>query len=387
MARGSIRPRSRGTYEIRYDLPKGPDGKRRVKQETVKGNKKAAQAVLTQRLANLDKPEAQKASEKSVRESYQDFLNERAGKNLRPATVKNYNRFFKQYVLPECGEKPLAGVHREDLQRVIEHMVDADLAPGTIKANAHYLKGFFSWAVRAERLDESPARKLTLPEDSRTSTAEILSAEEVPEVLGLLEGTPYWLPTFLGLYTGMRPGEVLGLSWEDIDLKNGKVFVRHTLNPAGEPFFLGPPKTRTSERNIAVSPEVIRILRDRQQRMPDTCWYGTIAIVGNRRKQAIVPVEFRQVCAQADGRIVKATPWGDALRSKMRGAGLKPIRLHDLRHTHASLLLLDNVPMHVVSRRLGHSTIQTTINTYGHLLPNSDQEAAARFEGIIDAEA
>ena len=391
MPRGSIRQRSKGSWTFRYDLPRGADGKRRVKQVTVRGTKRETEAVMVQTLANLGKSESEKASERSIRETYQDFLKERAGKNLRPgnlrhSTVDRYNNVFKNYILPECGEKPLAEVDRDTLQRVIEHMVDAGLAPGTIKVNTHYLKGFFSWAVRAERLVESPARKLTLPEVSRTSTAEILSAEEVREVLNLLEDTPYWLPSFLGLYTGMRPGEVLGLCWEDVDFLKGRILVRHTLNPAGGSFFLGPPKTKTSERSIAVSPEVMRVLRDYQKRMPDAFWYETTATVGNRLKRVRVPVEFRQVCAQADGRIVKAKAWGDAFRSKMRGPGLKPIRLHDLRHTHASLLLLDNVPMHVVSRRLGHSNIQTTINAYGHLLPNSDQEAAARFEGIIDAE-
>ena len=386
MARGSIRPRSRSTYEIRYDLPKGPDGKRRVKQETVKGNKKAAQAVLTQRLANLDKPEAQKASEKSVRECYQAFLKERADNDLRPGTVKGYNNLFRNYLLPECGEISLAGVCREDLQRVIQRMVGSGLGSNTIKVNSLYLKGFFSWLVRAQWLTESPATGLTVPAVSHTSTVEILSPEEVREVLGLLEGTPYWLPTFLGLYTGMRPGEVLGLSWEDIDLKNGKVFVRHTLNTADKAQLLSPPKTRTSRRSIAVSPEVVRVLRDRQRQMPDSFWEETTTKVGNRLTRVIVPVEFRQVCAQKDGRIVKAGPWGVVFRSKLHHAGLRPIRLHDLRHTHASLLLLKGVPMVVVSRRLGHASITTTIDLYGHLLSDSDPEAALRFEGIIDAE-
>ena len=131
----------------------------------------------------------------------------------------------------------------------------------------------------------------------------------------------------------------------------------------------------------------MRVLRDRQQRMPETFWYQTTVTVGNRKKRVVVPVEFPQVCAQPDGRITNAKSWGYAFRSKLRGAGLKAIRPHDLRHTHASLLLLNRVPMLVVSRRLGHAKIQTTIDKYGHLLPSSDPEAAAQFEGIIDAAA
>ena len=386
MARGSIRKRSKGTYVLRWDLPRGADSKRVVTQKTVRGNRKTADAVMARIMADLDKSETQKASEKPVWQNYQDFLEERTDKDLRSGTVKGYNNVFKNYILPECGEVPLAGVGRENLQRVIQRMVDAHLDPYTIQVDYQYLKGFFSWAVRAKRLAESPATGLTLPEVSRKSKVEILSPEEVREVLNLLEDSPYWLPTFIGLYTGMRPGEVLGLAWEDVDFINDNIFVRHTLNPAGQSFFLGPPKTPTSERSIAVSPEVMRILRDRHQRIPEIFWYETTATVGNRRKRVIVPVEFRQVCAQVNGRIVKAAAWGRALHSKLRGAGLKPIRLHDLRHIHASLLLLKGEVMLVVSRRLGHKNIQTTIDEYGHLLPNSDPEAAARFEGIIDAE-
>ena len=387
MARGSIRKRSPRSYEIRWDVPVGEDGKRRVRQKTVQGNKKTAEAELNRILADLNKSDAERASEMPVQECYRRFLKERSGNDLRPGTVKGYNSFFKNYVLPECGEVPLARVDRENLQRVIQRMIDAHLAPYTIQVNYQCLKGFFSWTVKAHLLTKTPATGLTLPEVIRTSTAKILSAEGVRKVLDLLEGTPYWLPAFLGLYTGMRPGEVLGLSWEDVDLLNGKVFVKRTLNPAGEPFSLGPPKNESSERSIAVSQKVVRVLRDRRQKMPENFWHGTVETVGNRLKCVAVPVEFPQVCAQPDGRIVKAKAWGDAFRSKLPGAGLKAIRLHDLRHTHASLLLLDGMPMLVVSRRLGHATIQRTINQYGHLLPSSDLEAASGFEGIIDDEA
>ena len=235
MARGSIRKRSPRSYELRWDAPKGKDGKRRVRQKTVQGNKKAADSELHRVLADSNKSDAEIASEKPVQECYQRFLKERAGVDLRPGTVKAYNNLFKNYVLPECGGTPLARVDRETLQRVIQRMVDAGLKSSTIKANRGYMKGFFSWTVGYEWLTKTPATGLTLPEAFQTSTAEILSAEEVRKVLDVLEGTPYWLPTFLGLYTGMRPGEVLGLSWKNMDLLNDKIFVRNTLNPGGSP--------------------------------------------------------------------------------------------------------------------------------------------------------
>ena len=100
-----------------------------------------------------------------------------------------------------------------------------------------------------------------------------------------------------------------------------------------------------------------------------------------------VPMEFRQVCAESDGRILDGHRWRRAFRCKLRASGLKEVRLHDLRHIHASLMLLDGVPMHVVSKRLGHASIQTTIDQYGHRLPSTDADAASQFAGLLRMES
>ena len=401
MARGSIRKRSPGSYELRWDAPKGEDGKRRVRQKTVQGNKKAAETELNRIFADLSKSDAKRDSEEPVQECYRRFLDERAGQDLRPGTVRKYNSFFKNYALPECGGIPLARVDRTVLQRIIQRMIDSRLKPETISANHGCLAGFFSWVVQTKSLTNTPVKGLTLPECSRESSGVVLSAAEVRALLTLFENTPYWLPTYLAVYTGMRPGEILGLSWEDVNLDQGFLSVAHTLNsggeslnpggeslnPGGKSFFLGPPKTKSSKRRVAVSPEVVRVLQDRKQKMPENFWYQTREKVGDSLKCLAVPVDFPQVCSQPDGKIVRHKAWEDAFRSKLLGADLDPIRPHDMRHTHASLLLLDGMPMHVVSRRLGHARIQTTINLYAHLLPSSDPEAAGRFEAIIETES
>ena len=312
------------------------------------------------------------------------FLEERTGNDLRPSSVRGYKSFFKLYLLPECGEMPLAGVDRHALQQVIRRMIRRGLVPNTIHSKYGLMKGIFSWAVRAGFLPATPVKDLSLPERPHKSTAGcMLSVPEVVELLDSFEGTPYWLPVFLGLYTGMRPGELLGLSWDDVDLTQGTLSVRHTLNYRGGGVHLGPPKNRSSERSVAVSAEVVEVLRDREQRKPRDFWFGARAKVGERLEYLAVPVEFRQVCALPDGQVLSGRAWGRGFRSTLLRAGLRRIRLHDLRHTHASLLLLDGVPMPVVSERLGHSNIGTTVNLYGHLLPSSDPAAAARFADII----
>ena len=96
---------------------------------------------------------------------------------------------------------------------------------------------------------------------------------------------------------------------------------------------------------------------------------------------------FARCAPRADGKILTEGSWRDGFHSILRNQALTDLRLHDLRHIHASLLLLDNVPILVVSKRLGHADVRTTLKTYGHLLPTSDPEAADRIAGIINLES
>ena len=383
MARGSTTKTKSGAWLLRWDGPRHPDGTRNQQQRTMRVTKKEAEAELNRIEADLAKSPAEKAAEMPVAELCRLFLEERSGTVLRPGTISKYEQLFRLDLLPECGDVPLGQVGRSVLQGVIQRMIDRDLAPSTIEVRHAYMSGLFSWGVVAGYLPDTPVKRLSLPECLHESAGQILSAREAVEVPAIFADTPCWLPTFLALHTGMRPGEMLGLSWDDVDLVGGTLSVCNTAHWDSGGLRLGPPKTKSSERSVAVSEDVVAVLRDQEQKKPEDFWAKIRRKAGDHRESVFVPVEFRQVCAGPDGVILTARSWRHDFSSGLRRAGLKEIRLHDLRHTHASLLLLDNVPMHVVSKRLGHKSIQTTINLYGHLLPTSDAEAANRFSAIL----
>ena len=383
MGRSNVRKRSKGSWEIRYEKPAGKDGKRQQGSETVRGTKKAAQAVLSRIEAELSKTPAEKASEMPVEECCRLFLKERTGKDLRWSSGVAYKGFFKNYLLPECGHMPLATVDRGALQRVVNTMVDQDLDAVTVHSYWGYMTAVFSWAVKNNLLSGNPAKDLTLPEMSDEYPGQMLSAEEAGDLLAAFEGSPYWLPTFLGLHTGMRPGEVLGLSWDNVDLAGGTISVRHTLH-GGRGSYLGPPKNKASVRTISVPPVVVEALRELEERkLSNFCWLRRVKAGEGGGRFVSVPAEFRQVCAYPGGKIMTADNWGRAFRSTLCSAGLKKIRLHDLRHTHASLLIIAGEPIHLVAKRLGHANVQTTWKRYIHLLPSSDGDAAAHFADIL----
>ena len=400
MARGTVRSRSKGSWDLRWDEPRGEDGKRNQKSRVFRGTKKGAQAELIRIEAELNKSEAElnkseaelkksdaeRGSELPVAECCKLFLKERTGKDLRSGTSRGYQMFFRKYLFPECGDMPVAKVERSHLQRVVNTMVDCGLKANTVRRYSVFMKGLFSWAVAQKFLGGSPVngKVLSLPEKCRESSGQMLSGPEAVEHLSAFEGSPYGLPVLLGLYTGMRPGEVLGLSWDDVDLVRGTVSVRHSLD-VRYGFNLGPPKTPTSVRKIRVPPVVVEALREAGERKPANFWLSQKTKgEDGKLKPVSVPVEFRQVCAFPDGRIMTAKNWGKAFRSTLCAAGLRQIRPHDLRHTHASLLLLGGVPMYVVSRRLGHASVAFTVDLYGHLLPETDSDVASRLEEILE---
>ena len=387
MARGTVRKRSKETWEIRWDEPK-KDGKRQQRSKTFKGTKRAAEAELNRIEADLAKSPAERATERvsemPVSEFAEFFLKERTDVDLRHNTVRNYKGFFRNYLFPVCGELSLAIVDQPVLQKVIRSMIDARLAPTTIQGRVGYMQGFFSWAVEKKYLLSTPAEGLSVPKDSGESIGQMLSGPEVVDLLAALEGTPGWLPTFLAVHTGMRPGEVLALSWDDVDLVRGTVYVHHTMHRNRDcSLQIGPVKTKSSVRTIAIPPVVVEVLREVKKQMPEEFWFMAKTKLEGHLEYVYVPVDFRQVCAQPDGGVLIHDLWRREFRSISLRAGLRQIRLHDLRHTHASLLLLDGVPIHVVSRRLGHADVAITIKIYGHLLPSSDPDAALRFAAML----
>ena len=176
----------------------------------------------------------------------------------------------------------------------------------------------------------------------------------------------------LALQTGMRRGEVAGLCWDSVDLERRQVTVRRTLVQLRHGCQWGDTKTG-SRRTIAITEKVAGLLRAQLVRLE-----GCLQSQGHSGPAGTG-------CGRLDGEIMLPTALSQGFHVIRAKAGLTA-RFHDLRHTHASILLLNGVAIHVVKERLGHSRIQTTIDTYGHLLPTSDAMAADVVSRVLDGE-
>ena len=178
----------------------------------------------------------------------------------------------------------------------------------------------------------------------------------------------------LTLATGLRQGEALGLRWQDVDLDAGAIHVRHALLRMGSKVELVEPKTKRSRRRIAIPASVVALLREhRKRQLQDRLCAGT-------RWQDGDYVFTSSIGTPMDGADVTRR-----FQRLLAAASLPRMRFHDLRHGAASLLLAQGVHARVVMEMLGHSTIALTMNTYSHVIPELQREAADKMEAVLGA--
>ena len=199
-----------------------------------------------------------------------------------------------------------------------------------------------------------------------------LTLEDVPEFLEAAHETPYHVLFYTALYTGMRLGELLGLRWCDVDLYMACLSVTQALYKRSGVCMMVKPKSSHSRRRIALSPSLALLLRDHKAEQ--------------QVKRMLLRASLSDsdlVFCHPDGRPLDPGVVSHTFAKVLKKAGLPHIRFHDLRHTHATLLLKAGIHPKIVSERLGHANIGITLDTYSHVLPGLQERAAERFDDLI----
>jgi integrase len=197
-----------------------------------------------------------------------------------------------------------------------------------------------------------------------------MNPEEVKRFLKVATGSIFHHVFYLALFTGMRRGEILGLRWRDVDLDKAKVSIVQNLQRLpGRGFIIQEPKSSKGRRQVTLSPSATLMLREHRMQAQ-----AARVLLGRTLR------EDDLVFSHPDGSPVDPDSVSHAFIRIAHKAGLPGTRLHDLRHTHASLMLKAGVHPKVVSERLGHATISITLDTYSHVLPGIQEAAALLFE-------
>lgn len=330
-------------------------GRRRQKQRYAPDNRKDTARKLERAL--LDERDRgvvrRRGDALSVAGFLGQWLGEQERSGLRPSTVKRY-RELSRHVRDRVGDVPLAKLTPLNVRSVYSAMYAAGLSHKSA-LNAHrMLRKALGDAVRWEILDRNVTDVVEAPRAPRYEH-HVVSRDELDAVLDAADRTQFGPLIRVLAYTGLRLGEALGLTFADIDLVAGRAHVERSLDTRG---VLGRLKTARSRRTINLSPETLRVLAGRS----------------GEPNARVFPF------SQDDAR----NAWRFVIRPE---AGVSTgIRIHDLRHAHATFMLGAGQPLPVVSQRLGHSDPSITARFYSHALPGADAALAAAVDAVMGKE-
>jgi integrase len=298
-------------------------------------------------------------------------------RGLRDSTRLSYRTHLDHYLIPALGQYRLADLERRP--ELIEQMFSSlgtgvsgkPLSPSSVRRVYSTLRSALNSAVKRRMLGHNPALSVELPE-TRLYRPVVWDAQQVSRFLDAIQGHRLFALFALVVLTGLRRGEALGLRWSDVDLDEGVIDVRQPVVAVGREVRIGPPKTKAGERTVTLSEGTVAILREHQarQRRDRLAWGEAWQDTG-------------LVFTYEDGRMLRPDNVTHLFRRLAKEAGLPLIRLHNLRHTSASLALAAGVPMKAVSARLGHSSESITSALYTVVVPAVARDAAEQITSVV----
>ena len=301
--------------------------------------------------------EVERAGSQPFEAVAEQYLDELTG--AQPDTLAKYRRFIVND-LHNLRQKPVAEIGSADMTRWLRAVEKSGNSAKTITNKHTFISQVFNHALTRGAVTTNPARGLRIARTARKPNS-VFTPEEYQQLLAAV--TPHYRPLVRTLFeTGLRFGEAMALHVSDLDLADldgASLSVWRSVKQDGS---FGPPKTARGRRVVPLTPSTAAMLRD---------------LVVNRALNDLVFVNVNGQPVRQDTFYAR---WQEALK---RSGLAKRLRIHDARHTHASWLLAAGVPIHEVSAQLGHSNIQTTVNTYGHLLPGADERRRAALAQLL----
>jgi integrase len=373
-SRGQIICRGDDRYLIRLFLGRRPDGSRNYRSKTVRGTYKIADRELTKLLREIDTGTYVEPVKQSLQSYLEQWLVTTMSLKVSPRTLEDYESRLVRDIYPTIGHKRLDVLSRQDIQEVNAGLVRRGLAPRTVRYTHSVLKQALKQAVINGLLFRNPADHVTLPKQSRKEMS-ALSPDQVNRFLAATQGSEWYALWAVLILAGLRPGEALGLKWADLEGSTIRI-VRALKKGSDDTYYLAEPKTERSRRSVLLPKQVLNALQEHRATQA-----RRILKAGPRfeRNDLIFPNSLGQPMDISKVRRL--------FKSALSAAGLPEVRLYDLRHTHATLLLVLGENPKVVSERLGHSNISITLDTYSHVLPTMQEASVQRLETLLIATA
>ena len=372
---GSIRKRSDGRWEARFTTGFDPATGKQVQKSIYGKTQKEVREKLAQITVDLDDGTYMEPAKETVAEWMDIWLETYVKYSVKPYTLDAYQRDCNNYIKPALGNVRLSALTAPQIQRFYNSLLtEKSLPPKSVKNIHGVLHRALRQAMKLGMLRSNPTELCDLPKVRRKEIRP-MEQNEIQAFLRAIEGSKYEILYQVTLFTGMRQGEVLGLTWDCIDFKHQTIFVNKQLQKTkkvGGTYTLVPTKTGRS-RMITVAPSVMALLRKQRSQQaqmqllagPD--WENPWNLVftketGGHLSHFMVYRTFKEI---------------------VTGIGLDYARFHDLRHSYAVVSIESGDDIKTVQMNLGHATASFTLDVYGHVSQKMRQQSADRMEQFI----
>jgi integrase len=334
-----------------------------------------AEALKTKLLTEVSKDNYTAPTKLTVEAYLKEWLSGLPGP-VAPRTVQLYEYITRIHIVPAFGSRPLTQLRPAQIQSLYSSLLKSGLAPRTVQICHVCIHKALKAAVKTGLLAANPADNVTQVKPERHEI-KTLQEKEVNVFLAAAKKTSYYPLFFTYLYTGFRRSELLCVRWCDVDLLGMTLSINRSMEYIHGVVTFKAPKTKASRRLIALTPKNCIVLRELRDARDKT------------RQELDLPLTTDNdlvFCHEDDGTPMLPDTVTHAWIKLVRRNGYYGVRLHDARHTHASLLLKQGVHPKVVQERLGHSSISTTLDTYSHTIPGMQKAAAVNFDTAMESE-
>ena len=390
---GSIEKRGKNSYRLTVSEGFDLNGKPMIHRKTVHGTKKDAEVELAKFVTEVQNGLVIDGKSLKFSEFTEIWKRDYGSKELAPSTYKRYCRMLETRLLPYFGHFYINKIKPTDIMKFYD-LLEKDtqlvrkkgnngsktrkpLSGKTILEHHRLLRAMLHKAVYWQLIVANPAERVQPPK-ARKPKRRSYDDEQTKVLLENLEqlsseDTKYKVAIILTVFTGVRLGELMGLEWQDVDFKNGIISInRSSQYLADMGVFTKVPKTESSIREIAIPEFIISLLEEYK------LWYEEQKSIYGE-----LWMNSDRLFVQADGKPMHPSTISKWFVKYVGQIGLPVINFHGLRHTNASLLVAQNIDIAVISARLGHAQISTTLDFYVHPLLSHNRKAGYALENLL----
>jgi len=364
-------------YYISYRVEDPRTGEK--KQRTKRGfkTKKEAKEHLTNIQHKLLTGSYIKPEIITLGEYLDDWMKTYVEVNLKQSTIDGYNNNIERHIKPYFGGTQLQKLRAANIQEFYNAKLKGDengskpLSAKSILYIHRVLSQALKHAVSKQLIPKNVAAEVSPPKVKKYR-GEVYNLNEIRQLLSAASGTFIELPITLAVMLGLRRGEVLGMSWNQVNFSNKTVTISQQLSKTSKGPIIDTPKTDSSDRVIPISDSIIALLKKKKHIQT--------------RNKVLLGQEYKDsnlIVTLDDGNYLSPDYFTKKFSQFLKDNKLKHIRFHDLRHSYATMMLANGQPLNTVAELMGHSSIRVTSDTYGHVLDETKRKASNEIDNLI----